>query len=214
MIILPPYDYDYQLYHKVPLEDRWIFNKLMVAERMGHKCGPTGTWPQEHGRYCLRPTHSVRGRGFGGWYDINYTGKGGDLLVPGYFWCEWFEGENTWSEYINDRFVAGLGGVIDEATGYAPIYEIDAVPMEPEFRGMSRYMVIERIGGRVVEAAPRLMAVCARHKAVRNYQEIDPTYDPGDAEYGLREYYVRVVNAAGGYEWTEYDGPKAPWGGD
>lgn len=213
MLILPPYEYDYQIYHKTPMEDRWIFSKLTTAEKMGHICGPAGTWPP-HGRYCFRATHSVRGKGFGGWYDITYDGNGEDLLIPGYFWCEWFEGETTWAEYINDRFSAGLGGVVDEDTGLMTVYETEAIPMEPQFRGISRYMTIERIGGRVVEAAPRLMAVCARRKAVLNYQQIDPTYEPTDLEYGVRPYYQRIVNAEGGYEWTEYDGPKAPWGGD
>ncbi len=195
------------------MEDRWIFNKLALAERLGYKCGPTGM-QAPRGTYCVRPTYNLYGNGEGGFYKIEHDGNRNIPNRPGYFWCEWFEGEHTWAEYINDRFSAGMGGVIDEATGSMPIYEIDAVPMEPEFRGISRYMTIERIGGKMIEASTRLMAVAARHKVVRNYRKIDPTYDPDDVEYGMHDHGLRVVNAAGGYEWYDHDGPRAPWGED
>lgn len=210
MIILPPYEYDSGLYHKVPLEDRWIFNKLAVAERMGYDCGPSGTFPVEHGRYCLRPTNSIQGMGYGGWYDINYAGEGADLMRPGYFWCEWFEGEHSFVEYVNDRFSAGLAGTMDEATELLYFYEMEAVPLEPEFRDISRYMLVERIGGKVIEASTRLMGPTARHKIMEQYRKIDPTYDPY-VEYG--NYAMRrVTNTAGGYEWIDAGGERTPWG--
>ncbi|KKK60709.1 hypothetical protein LCGC14_3021640 [marine sediment metagenome] len=180
MIILPPYDYERQLYHKMPVKDRWIMNKLHVAETMGYNCGPSGTFPK-HGTYCLRPTHNPRGMYNGSFYKVNYVGEGDDLIKPGYFWCEWFEGESTWSEYINDRFSFGIGGTTDENGVLITTSGIEATPMPAQFKDISRYMLIERIGGKIVEVAPRLMASAARQSVIDNYRrDVDPSYDPQD----------------------------------
>ncbi len=55
------------------------------------------------------------------------------------------------------------------------------------------------------------MADTARHKVVRNYRGIDPTYDPEDVIYGKGAYTQRVVNENGGYEWVYADDRRTPW---
>ena len=183
MLIEEPYKYDYELYGKLPIKDRWIMNKLHVAEVMGHNCGPSGTFPKEHGTYCLRPVHNVRGMYNVGFYKIEYTGNGEDLIKSGYFWCEWFDGERSWTEYVNDEVSNARGGIEDEY-GILVCEDVTELAMEKQFRGISRYMLIERIDGKVIEVAPRLMGVVARQEIIDDYKTIDASYDPTDIRMG------------------------------
>jgi len=177
-------------------------NKLQVAEAMGYNCGPSGTFPAEHGTYCLRPIYNPRGMLATPFYEVEYTGEGEDLLRPGYFWCEWFEGERTWSEYINDRFVYGTGGMEDE-TGLLVAHDLDARPMPAQFKGISRYMLIECIGGKVIEVACRMMGGWgARQAVIDNYRTIDPSYDPQDINFGKNDWQIHVM-PDGGFQWMD-----------
>ena len=211
MITLPPYVYDVQTYPKLPIKHRWVYNKLVVAEKLGHNAGPTGTFPTAHGRFCLRPMQNIHGMGVGGWWDVDYVGDGIAMLRPGFFWCEWFEGEHSFSEYINDVFVGGLAGTTTESG----LLEFHTMPvgfdLEPIFRGISRYLLVERIGGRVIEAAMHLMANNARPSVIADYKRFDPKYEPQDIQFG-NSTFQRIVKAHGGYEWVDIRIGDPPWG--
>ena len=54
-------------------------------------------------------------------------------------------------------------------------------PQLPEFlRGISRYMMTESIGDKIIEVCPRLMVGNAFEWIVEDYKQIDPNYDPED----------------------------------
>ena len=95
-------EYDYQAYLKYKRHRKW-FNKLYVAETLGYDCGPSGIAPMESGKYVVRPIYNLIGMGVGA--EVKEI-EAGDIskTPPGYFWCEFFEG-NQYSvtyEFIHD----------------------------------------------------------------------------------------------------------------
>lgn len=202
MLITEPYKQEYQLYNELPIKDKWILNKLHVAEAMGHNCGPSGTFPKLHGTYCLRPVHNVRGMFNTSFYKIEYTGEGTDILKEGFFWCQWFEGERSWTEYVNDVGVRARVGIEDE-NGILECADGIPIPLEEQVKGISRYLLVERIDGKVIEVAPRLMASSAQQNMIDDYRTIDPSYNPDDIT--MRDGMTsKLISLPGGeFRWEE-----------
>ena len=191
MLIAPPYLYDYQIYPLVDQADRWLLNKLHLAEALGHSCGPVGLSVPD-GRYCLRPMNSVRGLGAGGFFDVTVDTAANQFMpvIPGYFWCEWFPGANHhFTHFINDVAVhSSLNPVTNgvmQTTGTTVYGTLThAIPMPAFLQGKSRYMLIESIGTDIVEVAFRLMGHNARQEIIDDYKTVDAGYDPQDITFG------------------------------
>lgn len=152
---------DYQTYPHCPLEHRWIYNKLSVAEAMGYNCGPCGMEIQKEGYYCIRPIMNFLGNGEGGVLKFHaIRGTNGKIIQPeayaGYFWCEWFKGWQGWTDFTNDISVFEHGAfelndrLILKFPGVITYKELPEV-----FKGISKYMLVEHIGGHIIEVAPR-----------------------------------------------------------
>jgi len=89
--------YAYRWCHE---RDRWLFNKLAVAEYMGYLCGPGGVPVPHDGEYVVRPIYNIRGMGAGAHFD--FITEDNDVAVPpGYFWCERFPGYEVLSVDYN-----------------------------------------------------------------------------------------------------------------
>jgi hypothetical protein len=75
-------------------DDRWVYNKLALYERLGYECGPAGVGMPDHGEYIIKPIMNLDGMGRG----ARKVCVGGpvvhDDLRPGEFWCEWFYGKH------------------------------------------------------------------------------------------------------------------------
>lgn len=157
MIILPPDIDEIEAYHLTPLEHRWIYNKLTLAERLGHLCGPGGTEPPVLGWYCYRPIMNLGGLGWGGFikFHVDFVGPNETDLIPGWFWCQWFGGDHQWIDFTDDQPVYTLTGV--ENGDYLEFNE-DTPPqvtLPPFLQGFSKHLLVECIGGRIIEVAPR-----------------------------------------------------------
>ena len=91
---------DFQAWQQYPYLRTW-FNKLYLAEFMGYRCGPGGVPPQVSGYYCVRPIYNLDGMSVGArkqWIEAgDRTG-----VEPGYFWCEWFDGDQYSITYKTD----------------------------------------------------------------------------------------------------------------
>ncbi len=191
MLDLPQYEYEHVLYQMVPPEQRWVFNKLMVAERLGIECGPCGDKIRVPGDYCIRPIMNLNGCGMGGWF--KHTARPTDRGPmnpeprPGYFWMPWYEGRHLWTEYEYDEPARQAGGFLQ---GNTLLWEqsYDFVPFPDAVRGLSRYMTVETIGDNVVEIAPKHMK---------------------DNENGLMD--MRLVETGAGPMWEEIWESIRPW---
>lgn len=81
---------DIQAYKAYPHLRHW-YNKLWLSEQLGYNCGPASIAPEQSGLYIVRPIMNLSGMGVGAkkiWIDAGDHTK----VPPGYFWCEWFEG--------------------------------------------------------------------------------------------------------------------------
>jgi len=208
MIILPPYAYDYVLIDQIDPADRWIFNKLELATRLGHDCGPENVVPS-FGDYCVRPEMSLHGMGTGGFFKVHTDNW---MQEPGYFWCEWFNGPHHWVQYINDVAKSYSTGVMNNTDRLeceeSPVAQAPAI--HPVLQNFSRYMLVEFIGDKIIEAAPRFMVGNAQHRFVADYRSINPRYKPEDdvtIKYGMTNM-KRVpitINGHDGYTWGDSD---------
>lgn len=95
---------DIQAYQSYPHLRHW-YNKLWLSEQLGYNCGPASIAPAVSGLYIIRPIMNLSGMGVGAkkiWIDAGDYSK----VPPGYFWCEWFEGNQysvtyQWKDYTS-----------------------------------------------------------------------------------------------------------------
>lgn len=153
---------DRHSYPLCPREHRWIYNKLLLAEEMGYYCAPSGCFIKKPGLYCMRPIMGFAGNGEGGFLKFhakqNQTGIEQPLYRAGYFWCEWFTGWHAWTNFVNDKPVFECGGVLIN-NELIMKYDTNTTTIElPEsLKGISKNMLVEHIGGHIIEVAPRRM---------------------------------------------------------
>ena len=221
MITLPPYIFDYDSYHQASVTDRWIFNKLSVAERLGHQCGPIGTRPSAQLDVIVRPQMNIFGEGRGGFYQYDEwpfaAWDNAPNANPGYFWCERFTGRHAYTQFIDDvarwcsysepytlavnqRWV----GVEDPGLTEAPT-------LPAALQGVSKHLFVESIGGNILEVSPRLGMSGARQVAIDEYKLIDPSYvPPTDIEFGLVDAKI-MPDVAGGFRWETIESSRRPF---
>ena len=88
---------DFQAWSEYP-HYRWLFNKLEVAQRLEYDSGPSGVPITEAKYYIIRPTYNLFGMGIGAekkYLDPELHNEeiiNCKHIVPGYFWCEYFDG--------------------------------------------------------------------------------------------------------------------------
>lgn len=205
MLEFAPYLYDKALYHMTPIEHRWIFNKLTLAEKLGQVCGPTGT-KAPTGTYCIRPIYNMHGSGLGGFYRYEHSG---DNIPnrPGYFWTLWLEGVVEWVQWINDvpTYASEFTFEEDSSTLSGSCFKVnpDYRQLPTVLRGFSRYLVTEYIDGKMIEASPRLLTQNARQEVIDFHRDnYDPDYDPGEPVFGTSGM-VRLETNDGGWYWDE-----------
>lgn len=88
---------DVQAYRAYPGLRHW-FNKLWLSEEMGYECGPAGTAPTRSGLYVVRPIMNLVGMSVGAtgiWIHKDDFRR----VDPGYFWCQWFDGQQISVDY-------------------------------------------------------------------------------------------------------------------
>jgi len=157
MIDLNPALDERDIYPLVPIKDRWIFNKLEFSERAGYRCGVSGVPLTVPGVYCIRPIYNLAGMGDGGVMRWVFDGTNQPPQIPGWFWCEWFNGYQEWVDFTDDLPVRWSGG---NRTGRRLVLEDMKTEgatnsMPNQLQGFSKHMLIEFIGGKPIEAAPR-----------------------------------------------------------
>ena len=151
--------YDWSAYHMLPIKDRWIMNKLQLAERLGYRCGPHGTPLPVAGDYCIRPVYSIAGGGGSGVYKHNSAAPGVNntpAAPGGYFWCEWFDGPNIGVDYRDDIPIQAFGADPDE-NGDFQSYEArpERTELPDMLKGIAKYLMVEFIGDKIVEVSLR-----------------------------------------------------------
>ena len=138
-------------------QDIWIFDKLILARRLGYVCGPTGVDVPKDGFYIVRPTTNCIGLGLG--TSIQWLTVEGwtDHLAPGTFWCEIFEGDHISVDYEWGEPILSVQGFKPEQTfvRWDRWIKTDTVHQVPEIlkplTEKYRWMNCEFIGGKLIE---------------------------------------------------------------
>lgn len=103
---------DYQLWPKIDLEDLWVYDKLILAKKLGYTCGPAGVEVPTPNKYVVRPITNINGMGIGA--EIIWLEKDTEHLPPGHFWCEIFNGRHLSVDYINKQQILCVEGFRDD----------------------------------------------------------------------------------------------------
>ena len=89
-----------------PQHHKW-FNKLYIAELEGYNCGPSGVAPTTSDEYIIKPIYNLSGMGVGA--RVEYIEAGDYSKVePGYFWCDYLEGNHYSVTYYWDSYWKAL----------------------------------------------------------------------------------------------------------
>ena len=89
----------------------WIFDKLIVAKRLGYNAGPAGVPITKPGKYIIRPIMNLHMMGRGAFIsDENVT------VPDGFFWCEKFTGRHISIDYYRGKKALTVEGFRDDNT--------------------------------------------------------------------------------------------------
>lgn len=80
---------------------RLWFNKLWLSEKLGYLCGPNAVPVPFTQPYIIRPIYNLHGMGAGAQI-LTLSPEDVDLVPPGYFWCEVFQGDHYSVELSRD----------------------------------------------------------------------------------------------------------------
>jgi len=155
------YYYDDTAWKQCHIDDLWIFDKLILAKKLGYICGPAGVDVPSSGYYIVRPITNIMGMGIAA--DFMMLDDNTDDLPAGTFWCEVFKGRHLSVDYINKKQVLCVEGHkkdtaviykwdrwerVDDIIPYPPILET--------LKGDYKYINCEFIGGNLIEVHLRL----------------------------------------------------------
>jgi hypothetical protein len=100
---------DYDMWSIADHDHLWVFDKLIVAKKAGHVCGPRGMPVPKPDFYMVRPISNFEGMGIGArkvWLDFCTL-----ELHPGEFWCEFFTGDHISVDYHLYKPVLTVKGI-------------------------------------------------------------------------------------------------------
>jgi hypothetical protein len=147
---------DYESWLYAEHKDIWVFDKLIVARKAGHLCGPRGMKVPKPGIYMVRPVINFHGMGVGA--RTMYLEDKTDHLNPGEFWCEYFDGEHVSVDYRGTNPIISVVGTKDSNNPHQRFIhwkKVDHfVPLPQMLVWMClRYKTIncEFIGGKLIE---------------------------------------------------------------
>jgi hypothetical protein len=142
--------------------DRWVYNRLELAQRSGYPCGPAGTEPPGERRdgWWMKPIINLDGMGLG---SRPYKFP----VSPGYFWMPRFRGEHLsldferlacgrWASILAVEAVYDMRGRIG-LWKRLPLEASDQPYIRREIPEVLRevrapFVNVETIGGNVIEA--------------------------------------------------------------
>jgi len=107
---------DFSVWPTIEPDHLWIFDKLIVARKAGHICGPRGMDVPNPGFYMVRPVVNFYGMGIGA--KKKFIEKSTDSIENGYFWCEYFDGEHLSIDYRGVNPVLSAAGKKDIENPY------------------------------------------------------------------------------------------------
>ena len=153
---------DTDVWPQCPNEDLWVFDKLIVARKSGHVCGPHGVNVPSPGMYIVRPCVNLMGMGRSAEFQY-IENKTDDIMKDGMFWSEIFSGRHLSVDYIDGEQVLCVEGIKrpgDPLWRWREWKKVEDVVPLPEIltplKSRHKTFNIEMIGGKIIEIHLRL----------------------------------------------------------
>ena len=144
---------DEDIWPQVPLEHLWLFDKLILARKLGYQCGPAGVPVPVPGWYIVRPVTNLLGMGRGA--EVLWIEASTDHLPPGYFWSERFLGRHVSVDYHYGWQILAVEGFRNSGD---PLWKFsrwerveDRYELPLEILAEYTYSNVEFGGGQVIE---------------------------------------------------------------
>lgn len=100
--------FDDYMWQQCDPDDLWIYDKLILAKKLGHSCGAPGVSVPKPGKYIVRPITNLLGMGLSARF--MHFDQHTDCIKPGNFWCEVFTGRHLSIDYIDGKQVDAVEG--------------------------------------------------------------------------------------------------------
>lgn len=149
------YDVEAIAWKNAKEEDLWIFDKLIVARKLGYVCGPVGMVVPKPDTYIVRPCVNIPGMGRGA--EFIHIENDTKHLPSGYFWCEVFKGRHVSIDYKDGQQVLAVEGIrtSNELWRFYKWKKVDEIiPLPSIFHPLIKkyeYINIEYIDNRAIE---------------------------------------------------------------
>jgi hypothetical protein len=181
---------DKDVWPRLDPEDLWIYDKLIVAKKLGHLAGPAGVPVSQEGWYIVRPITNIRMMSRGA-NKVWLTPQTADLVPDGYFWSEIFTGDHVSVDYHYGQQDLTVIGLRDSTRldRFSCWHKIDRVMPLPEILGhvAQKYpwINVEYIGQHAIEIHARYNDDFRNHTADYIYPvwRDDPRAQPEDSSW-------------------------------
>ena len=186
---------DSDVWHRLPTEYLWIYDKLIVARKQGIIAGPAGILPPKPDFYIVRPITNIRMMGRG----AKKVFLENDRDIPdGYFWSEVLEGRHISVDYnygVQKLTVEGFRDS-DRLDRFSLWKKVDGVfPFPSMLKGLEsmEWVNVEYIGEKAIEVHLRYNDDFANHNSdvvIPLWKEENPlSHDSPKREYHLSDQY-------------------------
>ena len=148
---------DKDVWTQCPVDYLWIYDKLILARKLGYLAAPAGIAVPHPGLYIVRPITNIRMMSRGAiraWLTPADT----DLVPDGYFWSECFEGRHTSVDFhhgIQTLAVEGFRNDVNRLDRFCRWERIDDHYQFPAVLGdlwrLTPWINVEYVGGKIIE---------------------------------------------------------------
>lgn len=151
-------------------EDLWIYDKLIVAKKLGHTAGPAGVSVPKAGWYIVRPITNIRMMSRGA-ARVWLTPETTDSVPDGYFWSEIFTGDHISVDYHYGQQDLTVQGIRNDSRldrfycWYKVNVEIPLPGILHELSKKYQWINIEYVGGHAIEIHTRYNDDFRNHNA-------------------------------------------------
>ena len=90
----------------------WVYDKLILARKLGYRAAPAGIAVDTAGWYIVRPITNLRMMSRAATREW-LTPDDADLVPDGFFWCEYFEGRHISVDFHHGQAVLCVEGFRD-----------------------------------------------------------------------------------------------------
>lgn len=181
---------DVDVWATVPVQHLWIYDRLILARRMGYQAGPAGVPVPEANWYIIKPITNIRMMARGAerrWLTPDDT----DSVPDGSFWMSYFRGRHISVDYHWGQQHLAVEGFrnshrLDRFSRWCRIQ--DQVPLPAVLHAVAQdveWINVEYVGGLVIEAHARFNDDFRNHDSDDIYPQWrdEPTAQPAGTSW-------------------------------